>query len=95
MLDATVACRQVRCGSPLNTSNRNHLGPKTDRIWLRVGCSGHEGSLEECLQARPDFNNCSHPEEAAVTCSGEDSHVKIAGPMGAFVGYLKGTSAVF
>lgn len=77
--NARVACREVGCGSPLNTSNWNHTGNKTGQIWLRVGCSGHEGSLEECLKIGSGFNNCSHTQEAAVTCSGErdNAHIKI------------------
>lgn len=81
-LDAVVACRQLGCGSPLNTSNWNESGPRKDQISLNLslGCSGQEGSLEEC----PNHNwtgvrNCSNTKEAVVTCSGDwgDVHTKI------------------
>lgn len=74
MPNARVACRQMSCGSPINTSywnHWNHTGHKTGQIWLRVDCSGQEGSLEDCLQTRPGLDNCSRTQEAAVTCSGE------------------------
>lgn len=76
MPNARVACRQVGCGSPINTSYWNHTGHKTGQIWLRVDCLGQEGSLEDCLQRRPGLDNCSRTREAAVTCSGEwgDTH---------------------
>lgn len=76
MPNAGVACRQMGCGSPINTSYWNHAGHKTGQIWLRVDCSGQEGSLKDCLQTRPGLDNCSYTREVAVTCSGESGDTR-------------------
>lgn len=73
-LDAIVACRQLGCGSPLNISNWNQSGPRTDQISLSLGCSGHEGSLEECPKhTESGVRNCSNTQVVVATCSGVHS----------------------
>lgn len=75
-LDAVVACRQLGCGSPLNTSSWTESGLRKDQISLSLslslGCSGQEGSLEECpTHNRTGVRNCSNTKGAVVTCSGD------------------------
>lgn len=76
VLDAVVACRQLGCGSPLNTSNWNHSDPRTDR---RLGCLGQENSLDECPKHTGSGVHSCKTQEATVTCSGDwgDVHTKI------------------
>lgn len=64
-----VVCRQLRCGKPLSEARRSY-GPGVGRIWLDdVVCTGEEPSLESCLHRLWGYNDCTHKEDVAVTCS--------------------------
>uniref|UniRef100_A0A8C2HGH4 Uncharacterized protein n=1 Tax=Cyprinus carpio TaxID=7962 RepID=A0A8C2HGH4_CYPCA len=66
--DATVLCRQLRCGKADSAHESAHFGQGSGQIWLDdVGCTGHETSLTHELGT----HDCNHGEDAGVVCSGE------------------------
>uniref|UniRef100_A0A8V5G1P1 Uncharacterized protein n=1 Tax=Melopsittacus undulatus TaxID=13146 RepID=A0A8V5G1P1_MELUD len=47
--DATVVCRQLRCGAALEASGSAHFGPGAAPPWTGAGgCTGSEASLWDC-----------------------------------------------
>ena len=69
--DATVVCRQLGFYSS-GTAYRSALyGQGTGPIWLsRLSCIGNESSLTDCIQLSVGTKNCTHSDDAAVSCSG-------------------------
>uniref|UniRef100_A0A8C4GH36 SRCR domain-containing protein n=1 Tax=Dicentrarchus labrax TaxID=13489 RepID=A0A8C4GH36_DICLA len=68
LIDAQVVCRELGCGTSLDTS---HISEGTGQIWLdNLDCSGNERSLSECQHGGFGINNCGHNEDAGVVCSG-------------------------
>lgn len=66
--DGLVACRQLgyagleMVGLP--------FGPGTGKIWLdKVGCTGTEKTLAECIHGGWGVNNCAHTDDAGVRCT--------------------------
>ncbi|KAJ8404371.1 hypothetical protein AAFF_G00341440 [Aldrovandia affinis] len=71
MKDAAVVCRELGCGSALYAHVKAHFGQGSEPTWLDdVACRGSECSLAQCKH--PGFGNedCTHAEDAGVTCSG-------------------------
>ncbi|KFQ65629.1 Deleted in malignant brain tumors 1 protein, partial [Pelecanus crispus] len=71
LLDASVVCQQLGCGTAISAYGAAHFGQGSGPIWLdNVQCSGTENALSECM-ARPwGLNNCDHGEDASVVCTG-------------------------
>ncbi|NXC23331.1 SRB4D protein, partial [Corythaeola cristata] len=86
LLDASVVCRQLGCGTAVSAYSAAHFGQGSGPIWLdNVQCSGTEAALSECL-ARPwGVNNCHHGEDASVVCAGNTKLVPWGGRSGLMV----------
>ncbi|XP_043529880.1 deleted in malignant brain tumors 1 protein-like [Chiloscyllium plagiosum] len=69
IMDASVVCRQLRCGVAMSVNSS--FGPGEDPIWLdNFRCIGTEGTINECPREQRNINNCTHSQDAGVTCSG-------------------------
>nr|XP_038035100.1 deleted in malignant brain tumors 1 protein isoform X4 [Anas platyrhynchos] len=70
LMDATVVCRQLGCGTALMATKGAHYGRGQDPIWLdEVNCTGTEATIFDCKARAWGVNNCYHGEDAGVVCS--------------------------
>ncbi|XP_061668559.1 scavenger receptor cysteine-rich type 1 protein M130-like [Syngnathoides biaculeatus] len=68
--EASVACREMGCGAPLEVKFKAYFGSGDDQTWLDdVECTGQEKSLTECSHKGFGEHDCSHSEDAGVICS--------------------------
>uniref|UniRef100_A0A8C5ZAK5 Scavenger receptor cysteine-rich type 1 protein M130 n=1 Tax=Marmota marmota marmota TaxID=9994 RepID=A0A8C5ZAK5_MARMA len=68
--EANVVCRQLGCGSALQTSFQMYSKIKPTNTWLFISsCSGNETSLWDCKNWQWGGLLCDHYEEAQITCS--------------------------
>ena len=71
--DAQVVCREVNCGTALS-AQLVQFGEGTGPIWLSdVACSGSESYLTQCSHRGFGKYNCTHSQDASVTCSGDEN----------------------
>ncbi|KAL6460117.1 hypothetical protein MHYP_G00318760, partial [Metynnis hypsauchen] len=69
--DAQVVCRQLGCGLALSADGSAVFGAAEGPIWLnRVKCRGNEIHLWDCPHSLKDHTDCSHRQDAGVTCAG-------------------------
>ena len=69
--DATVVCRQLGFHSSAYAYGSANAGQGQGSILLsRLSCFGNESSLFECSQLSTVTKNCTHSDDAAVSCSG-------------------------
>ncbi|KAK1784309.1 hypothetical protein P4O66_019950, partial [Electrophorus voltai] len=70
--DAEVVCRQLGCGKALRADGSAAFGAGEGVIWLnRVKCRGDEIHLWDCSYSLKKHTDCSHIEDAGVTCAGQ------------------------
>uniref|UniRef100_A0A8C6QJV0 Scavenger receptor cysteine-rich type 1 protein M130 n=1 Tax=Nannospalax galili TaxID=1026970 RepID=A0A8C6QJV0_NANGA len=68
--EADVVCRQLGCGSALQTYSKTYSEIKKINMWLFIGsCSGNETSLWDCKNLQWGGLSCTDYKEAQVTCS--------------------------
>ncbi|XP_035384435.1 antigen WC1.1-like [Electrophorus electricus] len=68
--DAEVVCRQLGCGKALRADGSAAFGAGEGVIWLnRVKCRGDEIHLWDCSYSLKKHTDCSHIEDAGVTCA--------------------------
>ncbi|XP_066524955.1 scavenger receptor cysteine-rich type 1 protein M130-like [Hoplias malabaricus] len=73
---AQVVCRQLGCGPVLRADGSAVFGAGNGTIWLnRVNCSGNEIHLWDCPHSLKNHTDCSHRQDAGVTC--EDISVPV------------------
>ncbi|XP_036418086.1 scavenger receptor cysteine-rich type 1 protein M130-like [Colossoma macropomum] len=71
MTHAESVCRKLGCGNAISVHSSASISKGSGPIqWARnVSCSGTEHITTECFQK----HNCSHGEDAGVTCSGMEN----------------------
>ncbi|KAM7167499.1 scavenger receptor cysteine-rich domain-containing protein DMBT1-like isoform 4-T4 [Macrochelys suwanniensis] len=68
--DASIVCKQLRCGRAISASVSARYGQGSGQIWLdELKCSGTESTLSECPSQGWGQHNCGHHEDAGVLCS--------------------------
>ncbi|KAI1886539.1 hypothetical protein AGOR_G00196810 [Albula goreensis] len=71
MREAQVVCRQLGCGEALRVEGKATVGRGNGTIWLdEVNCTGDELHLWDCCRSPLNQSDCSHKEDAGVTCTG-------------------------
>ncbi|XP_059814551.1 deleted in malignant brain tumors 1 protein-like [Hypanus sabinus] len=69
--EADVVCRMLNCGTSESVTTDASYGEGTGKIWLDgVKCKGTEPALDQCPASPWGVNNCSHAEDAGVSCTG-------------------------
>ncbi|XP_026174460.1 scavenger receptor cysteine-rich type 1 protein M130-like [Mastacembelus armatus] len=68
MNEATVVCREMNCGDPVNTAGS--FGEGGDLRGYKITCSGRESSLTQCTFREYVRNAHDRIGEATVECSG-------------------------
>lgn len=72
ILDATVACRQLKYAGAVGAYLGSAFGPGNGPVWFsNVGCTGNETSIARCIDhsTTPSFKP-SHTADAGVECFG-------------------------
>ncbi|XP_073693834.1 scavenger receptor cysteine-rich type 1 protein M130-like [Garra rufa] len=68
--DAQVVCRQLGCGAALRADRNSVFGAGEGVVWLnRVECRGNEIHLWDCPLSLNNHTDCSHKEQAGLTCA--------------------------
>ncbi|XP_017541182.2 scavenger receptor cysteine-rich type 1 protein M130-like [Pygocentrus nattereri] len=68
--DSQVVCRQLGCGPALSADGSAVFGAGEGPIWLnRVKCRGNEIHLWDCPHSLKNHTDCSHRQDAGVTCA--------------------------
>ncbi|XP_049334600.1 scavenger receptor cysteine-rich type 1 protein M130 isoform X6 [Astyanax mexicanus] len=85
--EASVVCRQLGCGSVLNTSSSSSSSPEHSYVCVTgFNCSGSEAHLRNCSSSQAV--NCSSTEQIYITCSGY-SFIRLVGSGGDCAGRLE------
>ncbi|NXX24089.1 C163A protein, partial [Podargus strigoides] len=73
LLDAHVLCRHLDCGFAESVPGGGHFGRGTGPVWRdSFHCDGTEAQLGQCPVTALGAPPCSHENDAAVVCSGQD-----------------------
>ncbi|XP_078088310.1 scavenger receptor cysteine-rich type 1 protein M130-like [Mustelus asterias] len=68
---ANVVCSVLNCGTALSADQGTTYGVGTGVIWsYNVSCAGTESTLDQCIANPWMGTNCTHSQDAGVTCSG-------------------------
>ncbi|XP_041072384.1 deleted in malignant brain tumors 1 protein-like [Carcharodon carcharias] len=68
--DASVVCEQLQCGAVKEIPRNSPFGKGTGLVWKEnYRCRGNESRLSECPVTSGENFNCSHGNDASVTCS--------------------------
>ena len=68
--DARVVCQHLGFSNAVRALGSAHFGSGSGEVWLdNVGCSGSESSIENCSHNGWGVGDCTHKEDASVTCS--------------------------
>lgn len=76
MQEATVACRELNCGTAVAVKYKAFFGRGQDNVWLDdVECIGDEKSIVDCPHRGLGEHDCDHNEDAGLICSGRTSFI--------------------
>nr|XP_060636605.1 deleted in malignant brain tumors 1 protein-like [Anolis sagrei ordinatus] len=68
--DAKVVCQYLGCGTALSAPRGSRFGQGTGPIWLDgVNCTGTEKAISKCPAKEWGQHDCTHSEDAGVTCA--------------------------
>lgn len=67
--DATVVCKHVGCGLPIEVKPGAFFGQGAGHVWLDdLKCLGTESSVKNCPSKALGTSDCSHAQDAGVIC---------------------------
>ncbi|XP_036093051.1 scavenger receptor cysteine-rich type 1 protein M130 isoform X2 [Rousettus aegyptiacus] len=70
MDEVSVICRQLGCPTVIKATGWNNFSAGSGRIWMdHVSCRGNESALWNCKHDGWGKHNCTHQQDAGVTCS--------------------------
>uniref|UniRef100_A0ABI7XXN6 SRCR domain-containing protein n=1 Tax=Felis catus TaxID=9685 RepID=A0ABI7XXN6_FELCA len=70
MDEVSVICRQLGCPTAIKATGWANSRPGSGRIWMdHVSCRGNESALWDCKHEGWGKHNCTHQQDAGVTCS--------------------------
>uniref|UniRef100_A0A8C3VXF4 Scavenger receptor cysteine-rich type 1 protein M130 n=1 Tax=Catagonus wagneri TaxID=51154 RepID=A0A8C3VXF4_9CETA len=75
----SVICRQLGCPTAIKATGWANSSAGTGRIWMEhVSCQGNESALWDCKHDGWGKHNCTHQQDAGVTCSdGSDLEMRL------------------
>uniref|UniRef100_A0A8C6MJE9 Scavenger receptor cysteine-rich type 1 protein M130 n=1 Tax=Moschus moschiferus TaxID=68415 RepID=A0A8C6MJE9_MOSMO len=75
----SVVCKQLGCPTVIKATGWTNISAGTGRIWMdHVSCRGNESSLWDCKHEGWGKHNCTHKQDAGVTCSdGSDLEMRL------------------
>lgn len=83
----SVVCRQLGCPTAIKATGWANFSAGSGRIWMdHVSCRGNESALWDCKHDGWGKHNCTHQQDAGVTCSGKTYTNKSSLYMKCFVG---------
>ncbi|XP_077615188.1 scavenger receptor cysteine-rich type 1 protein M130 isoform X2 [Crocuta crocuta] len=70
MDEVSVICRQLGCPTAVKAAGWANARPGSGQIWMdHVSCRGNESALWDCKHEGWGKHNCTHQQDAGVTCS--------------------------
>uniref|UniRef100_A0A4X1TV14 Scavenger receptor cysteine-rich type 1 protein M130 n=1 Tax=Sus scrofa TaxID=9823 RepID=A0A4X1TV14_PIG len=75
----SVVCRQLGCPTAIKATGWANFSAGSGRIWMdHVSCRGNESALWDCKHDGWGKHNCTHQQDAGVTCSdGSDLEMRL------------------
>ncbi|XP_069345722.1 scavenger receptor cysteine-rich type 1 protein M130 isoform X3 [Eulemur rufifrons] len=79
MEEVSVICRQLGCPISIKATGWTNSSAGSGRIWMdHVSCRGNESALWDCKHNGWGKHNCTHQQDAGVTCSdGSDLEMRL------------------
>lgn len=79
MEEVSVICRQLGCPTAIKAPSWANSSAGSGRIWMdHVSCRGNELALWDCKHEGWGKHNCTHQQDAGVTCSdGSDLEMRL------------------
>ncbi|XP_012664829.1 scavenger receptor cysteine-rich type 1 protein M130 isoform X1 [Otolemur garnettii] len=70
MEEVSVICRQLGCPTAIKATGWANSSAGSGRIWMdHVSCGGNESAIWDCKHDGWGKHNCTHEQDAGVTCS--------------------------
>lgn len=70
MDEVSVICRQLGCPTVIKATGWANSSAGSGRIWMdHVSCRGNESALWDCKHDGWGKHNCTHQQDAGVTCA--------------------------
>lgn len=72
MNEVSVVCQQLGCPTSIKAPGWANASAGSGDIWMdKVTCTGNESALWDCKHEGWGKHNCTHEQDAGVTCSGK------------------------